>query len=186
MKNRSPINKLADVLDSFADVEVKEVGKTPNYFIKFICTTENSFKLINTQLTAAKTHVDFILQEEELENSTSLLLEFEGSTEQKNKNIKILIKIFDNIVNSKSLTAAKNKELGLPDLSLCTVHQMAEELKRRKNLVFAMVWIEGNEKDNITLEASGNPTQIIGLLSRGHYMAIEWTDQKLKYRRRND
>ena len=78
---------------------------------------------------------------------------------------------------------ANHKELGIPDLSLVTIRQMAMELKQRNNLVFALVWIENNERDNIAIEGSGNPTQLVGLLSRGSHMAIEWADKNIKFYR---
>lgn len=73
------------------------------------------------------------------------------------------------------------KELGLPDLSLLTIRQMTEELKKRSNLIFALVWIENNERDNIAIEGSGDPTQLVGLLSRGTHMAIEWADKNIRF-----
>jgi len=78
---------------------------------------------------------------------------------------------------------ANNKELGLPDLSLITLRQIATELKQRQNLTFALVWIENNERDNIAIEGSGNPTQLVGLLTRGTHMAIEWADKNIKFYR---
>jgi hypothetical protein len=77
----------------------------------------------------------------------------------------------------------KFKELGIPDLSLVTIKQMTEELKKRNNLVFALVWIENNERDNIAIEGSGDPTQLVGLLSRGNHMAIEWADKSIKFKK---
>lgn len=75
----------------------------------------------------------------------------------------------------------KYNELGVPDLSLVTIKQMVEELKKRKNLVFSLVWIENNERDNIAIEGSGNPTQLVGLLARGVHMAIEWADRSIRF-----
>jgi len=75
----------------------------------------------------------------------------------------------------------KFQELGIPDLSLVTMRQLANELKQRSNLTFALVWIEDHEIDNIAIEGAGNPTQIIGLLSRGTHLAIEWADKNIKF-----
>lgn len=75
----------------------------------------------------------------------------------------------------------KYKEFGVPDLTLVTIKQMVEELKSRKNLVFSLVWIENSEKDNIAIEGSGNPTQLVGLLTRGVHMAIEWADKSIRF-----
>jgi hypothetical protein len=85
-----------------------------------------------------------------------------------------------------NMKKAKQKEAGLPDLSLVTIRQMAQELKSRQNLTFALVWIENNERDNIAIEGSGNPTQLVGLLARGMHMAIEWADKNIKFYRPKD
>ena len=61
-----------------------------------------------------------------------------------------------------------------------TIKQIAKELKKRKNLSFAVVWMEDTNKENIAIEGNGNPTQIVGLLARGLHMAIEWSDKFLK------
>lgn len=101
--------------------------------------------------------------------------------------IKVLTKKFATIVDSNGdAKKAKHKELGLPDLSLVTIRQMALELKQRQNLTFALVWIENNDRDNIAIEGSGNPTQLVGLLSRGTHMAIEWADKNIKFYRPKD
>jgi hypothetical protein len=57
---------------------------------------------------------------------------------------------------------AKQQELGIPDLSLTTIRQMATELKRRENLCFAVVWIEDNEE--------------ITLPSKGAAIRLNWSD----------
>ena len=66
-------------------------------------------------------------------------------------------------------------------MSLLTIRQMAAELKMRNGLTFALVWIENAERDNIAIEGSGNPTQLVGLLTRGSHMAIEWADKNIKF-----
>lgn len=63
---------------------------------------------------------------------------------------------------------------------------MAVELKKRENLTFAVVWIEDNDRDNIAIEGSGNPTQLVGLLARGLHMAIEWADKNIKFHKPKD
>lgn len=80
----------------------------------------------------------------------------------------------------------KYDAFGIPDLSLVTMRQMANELKKRSNLTFALVWIEDHEIDNIAIEGAGNPTQIIGLLSRGTHLAIEWADKNIKFFKPNE
>jgi hypothetical protein len=94
----------------------------------------------------------------------------------------LLQKKLDNLIKSEgNLVKAKHRELGLPDLSLVTMRQIAAELKRRDGLTFALVWIENTERDNIAIEGSGNPTQLVGLLTRGSHMAIEWADKNIKF-----
>lgn len=75
---------------------------------------------------------------------------------------------------------------GVPDLSLVTIKQISKELKKRKNLTFAFVWMEDNSKDNISIEGNGNPTHLVGLLARGLHMAIEWSDKYLKFKDKDD
>jgi hypothetical protein len=76
-----------------------------------------------------------------------------------------------------------HNEFGIPDLTLVTIRQMANELKRRDNICFALVWIEETDRDNIAIEGSGNPTQVVGLLARGKHMAIEWADRNIKFQK---
>lgn len=101
--------------------------------------------------------------------------------------IKILTKNLNIILETGGNSEkAKQKELGLPDLSFVTIRQMAMELKQRHNLTFALVWIENNDRDNIAIEGSGNPTQLVGLLARGSHMAIEWADKNIHFYRPKD
>jgi hypothetical protein len=44
-----------------------------------------------------------------------------------------------------------------------------------------LVWIENNERENISIEGSGNPTQLVGLLARGTHMVIEWADKNMQF-----
>jgi len=74
----------------------------------------------------------------------------------------------------------ENKK-GVPDLSWVTMKQMAKELKERNNLTFALVWMEESGQDNISLEASGSPTILCGMLSRGLNLAVKWADKKIDY-----
>jgi hypothetical protein len=75
----------------------------------------------------------------------------------------------------------KNDKKGLPDLSLVTCRQMANELKKRKNLTFALLWSEENDSENISLEGNGDPTKICGLLARGLNLAINWADKNMDF-----
>jgi len=96
--------------------------------------------------------------------------------------MKVLTKKLNTILEAGGdAMRATHKELGLPDLSLVTIRQMAMELKQRNNLTFALLWI-----DNIAIEGSGNPTQLVGLLARGSHMAIEWADKNIKFYRPRD
>jgi len=96
--------------------------------------------------------------------------------------LKILFDGLYLITLSQEYENKKNyQELGIPDLSLVTIHQMVDELKKRRNLVFSFVWTENNDRDNISIEGSGNPTQLVGLLARGMHMAIEWADKNMKF-----
>lgn len=70
---------------------------------------------------------------------------------------------------------------GVPDLSWVTCKEMANELKKRENITFALVWIEDSGMENINLEASGNPTMLCGLLSRGLNMAVKFADKNMKF-----
>jgi len=69
----------------------------------------------------------------------------------------------------------------IPDLSLVTIEQMMEELKKRKNISFAFVKVEHTESENISLEASGNPTFICGLLARATNLAANYADKNIDY-----
>ena len=75
----------------------------------------------------------------------------------------------------------KKLENSIPDLSLVTVNQMMDELKKRKNITFAFVMMEHSEVENIVLEASGNPTFICGLLARATNLAARYADKNIDY-----
>lgn len=179
---KTNIEKLADVLDKVSGVYVKEISRVKNFHIILKYKEEKVLKFIEEQLQIASEHSEF---ETEL-NPDEIKISFSNNEKERNKTISLLIKQFNNITNNKNLKSASEKELGLPDLSLCTITQMAEELKTRENVNFALVWIENSEKDNISLQAKGNATQIIGLLARGQQIALDWTNQNLKYKKKND
>lgn len=75
----------------------------------------------------------------------------------------------------------KKTETAIPDLSLVTIEQMMNELKKRKNITFAFVMMEHADVDNIALEASGNPTFICGLLARATNLAAKYADKNINY-----
>jgi hypothetical protein len=115
--------------------------------------------------------------------SYQLIIESKNQSAAINVLVGKLLTLVPEINESKKF---KNQDLGIPDLSLVTIRQMANELKLRSNLTFALVWIENNERDNIAIEGSGNPTQLIGLLTRGSHMAIEWADKNIKFYKPKD
>jgi len=79
------------------------------------------------------------------------------------------------------LFEGKKPEGVIPDLSLVTIEQMMEELKKRKNISFAFVKVEHADFENISLEASGNPTFICGLLARATNLATKYADKNIDY-----
>ena len=75
----------------------------------------------------------------------------------------------------------KKPEPVIPDLSLVTISQMMDELKKRKNITFAFVMMEHADIENLSLEASGNPTFICGLLARATNLASQYADKNINY-----
>ena len=71
----------------------------------------------------------------------------------------------------------KYLEYGLNDLSLTTISQMAAELKKRENIQFALIWIESNETENISIEGNGPFTSLVGLVTRGLHLLINYSDK---------
>lgn len=147
------------------------------------------FKMTNESNLAAITSV---VDEIKIENPCNLLVlsSEEGFTYQltieANDKKDTIIIIYEKLKQllpapPASTSMIKYNDLGIPDLSYVTIRQMANELKQRENLTFAIVWIENNERDNIAIEGSGNPTQLVGLLTRGTHMTIEWADKNIKF-----
>lgn len=159
---------LIEILQKFNGFELIHANSKLNT-IHFKITVESTFATINKIVTDKKFDCNFLImanKEKMDELSYQLILN------DKNAILNI----------SKELTKALDTiNLGIPDLSLVTIRQMASELKKRENLTFAIVWIEDTERDNIAIEGSGNPTKLIGLLSRGTHMAIEWADKTIKF-----
>lgn len=102
------------------------------------------------------------------------------------KEFTTFLKKIKNFIDSGSQNNARLNELGVPDLSFVTIRQMAIELKKRKNLCFALIWIENNERDNISIEGSGDKNQLVGLLARGLNMTIQWADKNITFKRPTD
>ena len=168
-----------DSLISLEGVEIfqKEMG-SPSWFF-FSCSSEHSIALITAMVE--EVNDDKICKMIKMnhpidENKTAFQLVFHEDQERLLKSFAARIKVYVSKVKPVSYD-----EFGVPDLSLVTIKQIAKELKKRKNLTFAMVWMEDNTKDNIAIEGNGNPTQLVGLLARGLHMAIEWADRYLKF-----
>lgn len=174
-------NSLVETFKKFNGINVLETILDPPW-IHFKSNSEEVLALISSQVVELKEQygcsISIFNDLNSLENFSYQLL-FEGNADIKTAII-VLDKKLTTVVES-SLHKAKMKEFGIPDLSLVTIRQMAIELKQRKNLTFALVWIENNDRDNIAIEGNGSPTQLVGLLSRGTHMAIEWADKNIKF-----
>lgn len=154
-------------------------SKDGPYFINYSVMLDRTQKELESILEELKGNFACDITLHTLDDNSFKL--FLGSIDLEH-NLKSLADKIIELVNSQDNNRkSKYKEFGLPDLSLVTIKQMVEELKKRKNLVFALVWIENNEKDNIAIEGSGNPTQLVGLLARGVHMAIEWADRSIRF-----
>ena len=178
-------DNLLSLLVEFTNVIIvdsqQEEGES---WINFRCLSEASLAAISSQLAEIQDfhNCKFMVYTNQEEPSQVIYqIVFNGPLLDQSKTILIFSKMLKNFLETGSTDKAKFKELGLPDLSLVTIRQMAMELKQRQNLCFAIVWIEDNNRDNIAIEGSGNPTQLVGMLSRGVHMAIEWADKSIKF-----
>lgn len=175
-------DKLVKTLNKFEGIKLIDTS-TDQSWIHFKLYNEKTLTAISTQITEMKENYPCNLlvlanQHDPKDFSYQIVIE----TSKKLETIMMLQKKLSNVLESNGdLKKAKQKEMGLPDLSIVTIRQMASELKSRTGLVFALVWIENAERDNIAIEGSGNPTQLVGLLSRGTHMAIEWADKNIKF-----
>lgn len=144
---------------------------------------EESIKAISSQVSEVREYYGCsLVVMTKAEKPSDVTYQIAFDKKDREAMIRLLRKKLDNLKQSDgSLVKAKHRELGLPDMSLLTIRQMAAELKRRDGLTFALVWIENAERDNIAIEGSGNPTQLVGLLTRGSHMAIEWADKNIKF-----
>lgn len=170
--------------DGFTLIDVSaEAG-----WIHFKLTDETSLVNVSNQVSDIKDqHPCSLLVLSNQDNLDDFSYQLIIEADDKLMAMKILTKKLNVILETDGdIIRAKHKELGLPDLALVTIRQMAMELKQRHNLTFALVWIENNERDNIAIEGSGNPTQLVGLLARGSHMAIEWADKNIKFYRPKD
>jgi hypothetical protein len=174
--------KLVKALNKFEGLTILDSANDQSW-IHFKLHNDDSLHAISTQVSEVKEYTPcnllvLVSKTEPKVYTYQLVLE----DTNKLPAIKMLSKKLENVVeNNGNIRKAKHKELGLPDLSLLTIRQMANELKQRQGLAFALVWIENAERDNIAIEGSGNPTQLVGLLSRGSHIAIEWADKNIKF-----
>lgn len=179
---KKEITKLIDVLKKFEGFSIIDFNKEGNW-IHFSLNSDENLEFISTVISEIRDQYAcslLVLTNQEEESTYQLVID----AEDKKNCIILLTKKFLALLEARgNVRQAKNRELGLPDLSYMTIKQMATELKSRQNLTFALIWIENNERDNIAIEGSGNPTQLIGLLARGQHMAIEWADKTIKFYR---
>lgn len=180
-------NNLLETLSKLEGFNLISKGEDFRW-IHFYLLSEESIHILASQIDQLKDQyacslISLIKKDNEEDKSYQLLLEDE--------NLENLIQIITKKINAViefdgDLKKALDKELGLPDLSLVTIQQMTRELKSRDNLTFALVWMESTEKENISIEGKGIPTQIVGLLTRGTHIAIEWADNGIKFKRPKD
>lgn len=178
---------LVETLKKFEGFTVIDTSPEGTW-VHFKLNNENSLVSISNQINEIKEqHPCSLLVLTNQEDTEQFTYQLIIEAEDKATAMSVLTKKLANILEfNGDARRAKHKELGLPDLSLVTIRQMAMELKQRQNLTFALVWIENTERDNIAIEGSGNPTQLVGLLSRGTHMAIEWADKNIKFYRPKD
>lgn len=181
---KKEFDNLLKTMSNFQGITILDSLMSQDTYITFRCESTQTLSMISS-----------LIQELQESNSCKLLnfpthddekdviyqIAFDGDEENKHKTIMILLKMLTAVQMTGTLTKARQQELGLPDLSLTTIRQMSAELKKRENLTFAVVWIEDNERDNIAIEGSGNPTQLVGLLARGLHIAIEWADKNIRF-----
>jgi len=174
-------NLLIENFDKLEGIKVLGSEFEPNTWIHFECNTPQILVALTSQVDDVN---DFdsckilVLSHPDNPKKNAYQLIFNNDKE---KYIGMLLRKVKSLAEN-GLKKSKLQELGLPDLSFVTMRQIATELKGRQNLCFAMVWMEDNEKENISIEGSGNPTQLVGLLSRGLYMTIEWSNKNIKFK----
>jgi hypothetical protein len=174
--------QLIEALDKFEGVKI--LDSSPDFsWIHFKLMNETTLNALNLQINEIKEYYPCnLLVLASIHNAKDYSYQIVIEEIKKEETIKMILKKLNNVLDSHGdLRKAKYKELGLPDMTLLTIRQMAAELKERTGLVFALVWIENAERDNIAIEGSGNPTQLVGLLTRGGHMAIEWADKNIKF-----
>jgi len=172
-----------DNLNSLEGIDIFQKEMEPTTWVFFSCESDHSIALLTAlveEIADDKICKMMNLTHPINEDKPAYQLVFHQDVDR-------LLKLFSSRIK---MFVEKNKvvaydEYGVPDLSLVTIKQIAKELKNRKNLTFAMVWMEENIKDNIAIEGNGNPTHLVGLLARGLHMAIEWSDRYLKFNKQD-
>jgi len=171
-------NLLIENLNKIKGINILGSEFEPNTWVHFECNNPQILAALTSQLDDIN-DFDFCKILPYLDDSKNAYqLIFDNDKE---KYISMFLRKVKNLAEN-SLKNARLQEIGLPDLSLVTMRQMATELKTRQNLCFAMVWMEDNDKENISIEGNGNPTQLVGLLSRGLYMTVEWSNKNIKFK----
>lgn len=182
-------NKLIETLKKLEGISIID-SNLEDAWIHFSDTSQKSIILITNQINDMKDQYQFnflvlINKDKPNESSYQLIIEDENRIAAI---IALTKKILNLIDSNGNILNSTYKELGITDLTFSTIKQMALELKQRTNLTFAIIWIDSNEnnRDKIAIEGSGNPTQLVGLLTRGTHMAIEWADKNSKSNRSDD
>lgn len=173
-----------NTLTKLSGIKIFQKEEEPKTWLFFSCESDTNLALLNAIVDEIGS--DQICKLVELNHP--IFDEKNAFQLTVNDNKESVYKTFINKINAFIDNSKKVKydEYGNPDLSLITIKQFAKELKRRKNLSFAIVWMEDNDKENIAIEGNGNPTQVVGLLARGMHMAIEWSDRFLKITKPNN
>lgn len=175
---------LIEMLKKFEGVTIIDASLEPDTWVHFRCKSENTINEINSQVTEIQEHCACkLLSFPDKDNIEHLTYQIVIDDQNKLNALQNLSKRFLTIHETGSSKKAKAKELGIPDLSLVTVRQMAMELKQRQNLCFALIWMEESDRENIAIEGSGEPTRLVGLLARGLNMAVDWADRNIKFHR---
>jgi hypothetical protein len=180
---------LLKTIEKFQGVSVVDSAITPDTLVIFKCTESTVAAAITSfvnEIQESHTCKLMVFSDQDDKKDATYQITFEGDEDTRTRAVILMNKMFKAVQETGNLTKARQKELGLPDMSLTTIRQMATELKKRENLCFAIVWIEDNDRDNIAIEGSGNPTQLVGLLARGLHMAIEWADKNIKFHNPNN
>lgn len=180
---KKDFDTLLETLSRFEGFSSVDTSLDP-LWVQFRIGTE-ALKIISAYADAMNCRLISMMNPDDVDDITHQLI-FEGEEKEVRKTVRSLNRKLVNYLQKGESKRHKHQELGIPDLSLVTIRQMANELKLRQNLTFAVVWIESNERDNIAIEGSGNPTQLVGLLARGLHMAIEWADKNIKFYRPRD